>query len=152
MTWENVESWVNISNRRRHSAVGSFVLPNLFPGILLLSFSFCTTWVLVFFLKIQDNSGMCLDFKKWLQVFLLNDSSSDMEFLNFLLTNHGTWYKVNNTIYSLSLDLGCPCLVGSSILLLMVVQQLVAILVLSQEEMSMLPSTLPSCLEALIFL
>ena len=76
--------------------------------------------------------------------FSLNDSSSDMEFLNFLLTNHGTRYKVNNTIYSLSLDLGCPFLVGSSILLLMVVQQLVAILVLSQEEMSMLPSTLPS--------
>ena len=35
-------------------------------------------------------------------------------------------------------------LVGSSILLSMIVQQLVAILVLSQEEMSTRPSTLPS--------
>ena len=35
-------------------------------------------------------------------------------------------------------------LVGSNMLQLMVVQQLVAILVLSQEEMSAHPSTLPS--------
>ena len=35
-------------------------------------------------------------------------------------------------------------LVGSSILLLMAVQQLVVILVLSQEEMNASPSTLPS--------
>ena len=60
-------------------------------------------------------------------------------FFYFLFTNHGTWYKVNNTIYSLPLDLGCQFLVGSSILLLMVVQQLVAILVLSQEKMSTPP-------------
>ena len=37
---------------------------------------------------------------------------------------------------SLSLDMGYLFLVGSSILLLMVVQQLAVILVLSQEEMS----------------
>ena len=46
--------------------------------------------------------------------------------------------------FSLSLDVGYLFLVGSSILLSMVVQQLVAILVLSQEEMSAYPSTLPS--------
>ena len=45
---------------------------------------------------------------------------------------------------SLSLDVGYLFLVGSSIGLLMVVQQLVAILVLSQKEMSARPSTLPS--------
>jgi len=28
--------------------------------------------------------------KKWLQVFLLNDSFSDIEFFYFLLTNHNT--------------------------------------------------------------
>ena len=37
---------------------------------------------------------------------------------------------------SLSLDVGYLIFVGSSVLLLMVVQQLVAILVFSQEEMS----------------
>jgi len=47
--------------------------------------------------------------------------------------------------FSLSLDVGYFFfLVGSSILLSMIVQQLVAILVLSQEEMSTRPSTLPS--------
>ena len=45
--------------------------------------------------------------------------------------------------FSLSLDVGYLFLVGSSILLSMVVQQLVAILVLSQ-EMNTHPSTLPS--------
>ena len=45
---------------------------------------------------------------------------------------------------SLSLDVGYLFLVGSSVLLSMVVQQLVANLVLSQQEMSTHPSTLPS--------
>ena len=45
---------------------------------------------------------------------------------------------------SLSLVMGYLFLVGSSILLLMVVEQLVAVLVLSQEEMSVPPSTPPS--------
>ena len=63
-------------------------------------------------------------------------------FFYFLFTNHGTWYKVNNTIYSLPLDLGCQFLVGSSILLLMVVQQRDAILVFPQETMSTHLSTL----------
>ena len=45
---------------------------------------------------------------------------------------------------SLSLDMGYLFLVGSSILLPMIVLQLVAILLLSQEEMSAHPSTLPS--------
>ena len=44
----------------------------------------------------------------------------------------------------LLLDMGYLSLVGSSFLLLMVVQQLVVILVLSQEEMSVHPPTLPS--------
>ena len=30
------------------------------------------TWAFVFFKKFQDNSNMHMDFKKWLQVFLLN--------------------------------------------------------------------------------
>ena len=48
--------------------------------------------------------------------------------------------------FSLSLDMGYFFffLVGSTVLLYMVVQQLVAILVLLQEEMSIHPSTLPS--------
>ena len=33
---------------------------------------------------------MHVDFKKWLQVFILNDSFSDIEFCSFLLTNHDT--------------------------------------------------------------
>ena len=45
---------------------------------------------------------------------------------------------------SLSLDLEYLFLVGTSVVLLVVVQQLVAILVLSQEKMSACPSTLPS--------
>ena len=44
---------------------------------------------------------------------------------------------------SLSLDMGYLFLVGSSILPSMAVQQLVAVLVLSQEEVSSHPSTLP---------
>ena len=40
------------------------------------------------FKKFQDNSDMCQDFKKWLQIFLLNDSFGDVEFYYFLLTNH----------------------------------------------------------------
>ena len=46
--------------------------------------------------------------------------------------------------FSLSLDVQYLFLVGSSVLLSMVVQQLVAVLVLSQEEMSARPSTPPS--------
>ena len=45
---------------------------------------------------------------------------------------------------SLSLDVEYLFLAGSGILLAMVVQQLVVILVFSQEEMSAHPSTLPS--------
>ena len=45
----------------------------------------------------------------------------------------------------LSLDMDYLFLVGSNSLLLMVVQQLVAILEFSQEKMSKHPSTLPSC-------
>jgi len=33
---------------------------------------------------------MKMDFKNWLQVFLLNGSFSDIEFYYFLLTNHDT--------------------------------------------------------------
>ena len=47
-------------------------------------------------------------------------------------------------VSSLSLDVGYLSFMGSSILLLMVVQQLVAILVLLREEMSTRPSTPPS--------
>ena len=43
--------------------------------------------------------------------------------------------------FSLSLDVGYLFLVGSSILLSMVVEQLVAVLVLSQEEMRACPLT-----------
>ena len=45
---------------------------------------------------------------------------------------------------SLSLDIGYLFLVGSSVLMSMIVQQMVAILVLSQEEISTHSSTLPS--------
>ena len=45
--------------------------------------------------------------------------------------------------FSLFLDVGCLFLLGSSILLQMVVQQLVVILVLWQEEMSSYPSSAP---------
>ena len=47
-------------------------------------------WAFVFFKKFQDNSGMHLDFKKWLQVFLLNSSFDDIEFYYILLTKHNT--------------------------------------------------------------
>ena len=36
------------------------------------------TWAFVFFKKFQDNSDMYLDFKKWLQIFLLDPSFGDM--------------------------------------------------------------------------
>ena len=45
----------------------------------------------------------------------------------------------------LPLDVGYVFLVGSNILLLMVVQQLVARLMFSQETMDTRPSTVPSC-------
>ena len=48
-----------------------------------------TTWAFAFFQKILDNSGMHL-MKKWLQVFVLNGSFSDIEFYYFMLTNHHT--------------------------------------------------------------
>ena len=41
------------------------------------------TWPFVFFEKFPDNSDMHLDFKKWLQVFLLNGSFGDIEFCRF---------------------------------------------------------------------
>ena len=60
---------------------------------------------------------------------------------DFIMIAHS--YHVT-TASSLSLDVGYLFLVGSSILLSIVVQQLVATLVLSQEEMSVPPSTPPS--------
>ena len=48
---------------------------------------------------------------------------------------------------SLSLDVRYHFLIGSGILLSMVVQQLIVILMLSKEEMSARPSTLPLELE-----
>ena len=45
--------------------------------------------------------------------------------------------------FSFVLECGVSFLVGSSVLLLMFVQQLLAILVLSQEKISACPSTLP---------
>ena len=48
------------------------------------------TWAFVFFKKFQDNSDMHLDFKNWLQIFLLTDNLSDKEFYYCLLTNHNT--------------------------------------------------------------
>ena len=65
---------------------------------------------------------------------------------------HGNWIwfycDCTPPIISLRLLLvfpwGCIFLVGSSVLLSMVAQQLVAILVFSQEEMNAQPSTLPS--------
>ena len=45
----------------------------------------------VFFKKFQDKSDLRLDFKKWLQFFLLNDSFCDTEFYYFLLTNHDSY-------------------------------------------------------------
>ena len=52
--------------------------------------------------------------------------------------------EVQDKTQSLSLDKGYLLLAGSSILLMMVVQQLAVTLVLSQEEMSACPSALPS--------
>ena len=49
----------------------------------------------------------------------------------------------------LPLDTGYLFLVGSRILLLMVAQELVAILVFSQEKMSIHPATLPSVLPSI---
>ena len=49
-----------------------------------------------------------------------------------------------NAAYSLSLNVGNLFLVGSSIVVSMVVQQLIVILVLLQEEFKAYPSTLPS--------
>ena len=73
------------------------------------------------------------------------------QFVGHLPIGYGIWFYCDcaasyhlAAATSLSLDVGYLFLVGSSILLSMVVQQLVAILVLSQEEMSTCPSTLPS--------
>ena len=37
------------------------------------------TWAFVFCKKFQDISNVQMDFKKWLQVFLLNGSFNDIE-------------------------------------------------------------------------
>ena len=64
---------------------------------------------------------------------------------DFMVNVHLTVLFPHLTVASsLSLDMGYLFLVGSSILLPMIVLQLVAILLLSQEEMSAHPSTLPS--------
>ena len=52
---------------------------------------------LYFFRKFQDNSNVHLEFKKWLQVFLLNGNFSDIKFYYFLLTNHDTIIKTNTS-------------------------------------------------------
>ena len=54
------------------------------------------------------------------------------------------WFSCLVVVSSLSLDKRYLFLVGTSILLSMVIQQLVAVLVLSQEERSTCPSTPPS--------
>ena len=60
------------------------------------------TWAFVFFKKLQDNSDMHLDFKKGLQVFILNGTISDIEFYYFLLINHDTMVLSNSSVQSLS--------------------------------------------------
>lgn len=52
----------------------------------------------------------------------------------------------------LSLDVGCLSSVGSSILLLVAVQQLLAVLVFSPKEMNARPFTLPVCTLTLNFI
>ena len=54
------------------------------------------TWTFVFFKKFQDNSNVHLDFKKWLQVLLLNGSFSDIEYYYFLLINHDQFSSVQS--------------------------------------------------------
>ena len=53
---------------------------DLFSTYLELWRKKSNTWAFVFFKKFQDNSDVHLDFKKWLQVFLLNGSFGDIEF------------------------------------------------------------------------
>ena len=40
-------------------------------------------WAFIVFKKFQDNTDMHLDFKKWLQGFLLNGSFDDIQFYYF---------------------------------------------------------------------
>ena len=49
------------------------------------------TWAFVFFKKFQVNSNTHLDFKKCLQVFLLNGSFGDIEFYYFSV--YQSWYN-----------------------------------------------------------
>ena len=49
------------------------------------------TWAFVFFKKFQDDSDMHLDFKNWLQVFLLNPSFGDVQFYYFSVDQ--SWYN-----------------------------------------------------------
>ena len=56
------------------------------------------------FQKFQDNSDMHLDFKKLLQVFLLNGSFSDIEFYYFLLTNYDKFIVLSKNHNSRSLS------------------------------------------------
>ena len=49
------------------------------------------TQAFVFSKKFQDNSDMYMDFKNWLQVFLLNGSVGDIEFQNFSVDQ--SWYN-----------------------------------------------------------
>ena len=49
------------------------------------------TWVFIFYKKFQDNSDMHLDFKKWLQVFVLNSSFDATDFYYFSVDQ--SWYN-----------------------------------------------------------
>ena len=78
MRWKK---WCNLDKSKRSS-----YSPVVFKhGCSLETFLVekSNTWASVFFKKFQDNSDMHLDFKKWLQVFLLNGSFGDIEFYYF---------------------------------------------------------------------
>ena len=49
------------------------------------------TWAFSLFKKFQDNSDMHLEFKKWLQVFLLDPSFGDLNFYYFSVDQ--SWYN-----------------------------------------------------------
>ena len=71
-----------------------------------------------------------------------------LQFVCRPLGSHGIWFYCDCAPPTISLQL---LLVGSSILLLMAVPQLVVILVLLHEEMSTHPSTLPSWTRIFLF-
>ena len=74
-----------------HSSKASFLNMTAHWKLIWSSGEKINNWSFLFFRKFQDNSDVPLEFKKWLQAFLLDPSLGDMEFYYFSVDQ--SWYS-----------------------------------------------------------